>query len=606
MSARRTLPILFGALFLATLATAALAQSVPPAAMPPEPAERREALLAPPLRLAETVSRLPLVALSSAREGAKSQLEDLARWNREGHRPTRSGFARPLPAAQRVSLSAAQRGLPQPLSHGGGFVASAAAGDLVWGPSVGVGGSYRLRLHLSAVDLPAGTRFWVYAAGGDPRPFGLELLGPDRSLWTPSVLGDSIFLEVQVPAEALAKGQPAKLEIREVLESFRLDAHGQPMVAGTAVSGAAAPAAQSCLIDASCATCHTLDVIADLRKAVALLDFIDQGQEFLCSGGLLKDSLPGSFIPYLLTANHCISTQIVATTLEAFWDDRTSSCGGAAPDLGTLPRSNGSTLLATGSADSTSDYTLLQLHGVPDGRFFLGWDASPGAVANGARLHRISHPNADPQGYSESTVRTSGVAFCSDAPRPNFIYAQLTRGATFGGSSGAPSVLSGGFVVGQLLGGCGPDPENGCDYSNSELDGSFAVSYPALAKWLAPEVPSVCNPGPTTLCLAGGRFRVEATWRTPCGAAGNAQVVKLSDGSGYFWFFDPSNIEEVVKVIDACGTFNHFWVFAGGLTNVQTTLTVTDTSNGKFKTYTNAQGTPFRPIQDTSAFATCP
>ena len=287
-------------------------------------------------------------------------------------------------------------------------------------------------------------------------------------------------------------GQPARLDLQELLESFRLGAHGQPIAAAEPVSEVGA-AQDSCLVDASCVGSGSLDVIADLRKAVALLDFIDQDQEFICSGGLLKDSLPGSFIPYLLTANHCIATQAAASTLEAFWDFRTSSCGGAAPDLATLPRSNGATLLATGDASSTSDFTLLRLAGVPDGRFFLGWNANPGAVANGVKLHRISYPNAGPQGYSESTVRTSGVPFCSDVPRPAFVYAQDTEGATFGGSSGAPAVLSGGFVVGQLLGGCGADPENGCDYTNSELDGSFAISFPALARWLAPAVPTVSH-----------------------------------------------------------------------------------------------------------------
>jgi len=62
----------------------------------------------------------------------------------------------------------------------------------------------------------------------------------------------------------------------------------------------------------------------------------------------------------------------------------------------------------------------------------------------------------------------------------------------------------------------------------------------------------------------------------------------------------------VVKVLDAC-TFNppHFWVFAGGLTNVQVTLTVTDTKTGVQKIYANPQGKAFQPIQDVAAFS-CP
>ena len=35
-------------------------------------------------------------------------------------------------------------------------------------------------------------------------------------------------------------------------------------------------------------------------------------------------------------------------------------------------------------------------------------------------------------------------------------------------------------------------------------------------------------------------------------------------------------------------------------------MTVTDTENGKTRVYFNPMGTPASPVQDTSAFATCP
>ena len=58
--------------------------------------------------------------------------------------------------------------------------------------------------------------------------------------------------------------------------------------------------------------------------------------------------------------------------------------------------------------------------------------------------------------------------------------------------------------------------------------------------------------------------------------------------------------------MNACGVNTHYWVFAAGLTNVKATLTVVDTQNGTVQQYVNPQGTAFAPIQDTSAFATCP
>ena len=115
---------------------------------------------------------------------------------------------------------------------------------------------------------------------------------------------------------------------------------------------------------------------------------------------------------------------------------------------------------------------------------------------------------------------------------------------------------------------------------------------------------AVCD-APAT-CLVGNRFRVEARWQTPEGASGQATVVRLTDDSAYLWFFNASNVEAVIKVLNACSVNAKYWFFAGGLTNVQTEITVTDTSTGAIRTYLNPQNTAFRPIQDTAAFNTCP
>ncbi len=116
---------------------------------------------------------------------------------------------------------------------------------------------------------------------------------------------------------------------------------------------------------------------------------------------------------------------------------------------------------------------------------------------------------------------------------------------------------------------------------------------------------SGCLPGPGTLCLNGGRFAVRAGYTTPQGQSGEARVVQLTSDTGYMSFFDDDNVEAVIKVLDGCGVNGRFWIFAAGLTDVEVELTVTDTVSGEVQTYTNPQGTPFAPIQDTSAFAGC-
>jgi hypothetical protein len=114
-----------------------------------------------------------------------------------------------------------------------------------------------------------------------------------------------------------------------------------------------------------------------------------------------------------------------------------------------------------------------------------------------------------------------------------------------------------------------------------------------------------CQPGAAALCLGDRRrFRVVANWAAN-GQQGAGQAQGLTLETGAFSFFDPENIEVVVKVIDGCVLNGRFWVFATGLTNVNTGLTVTDTVTGAVKTYENPAGRPFAPIQDTAAFA-CP
>ena len=118
------------------------------------------------------------------------------------------------------------------------------------------------------------------------------------------------------------------------------------------------------------------------------------------------------------------------------------------------------------------------------------------------------------------------------------------------------------------------------------------------------EAPGTCVADGNTLCLDGGRFRVRGTFATGT-TAGAARAAMLTDSSGVFSFFDPSNVELTVKILNACGGYDRFWVFASGLTNVEVRLTVTDTQSGQVRQYFNPRGKAFAPVQDTTAFATC-
>jgi chitodextrinase len=152
---------------------------------------------------------------------------------------------------------------------------------------------------------------------------------------------------------------------------------------------------------------------------------------------------------------------------------------------------------------------------------------------------------------------------------------------------------------------CGGSPRPASTASAASAGAAAAAAAPSSTPAVAPAaVAAPTSAG--SLLLEGGRFQVDVTWTTPQGQSGTGQGVALTSDTGYFWFFNQSNVEMVIKVLNACSVSQKFWVFAGGLTNVKVAITVTDTKTHTVKHYSNAQGVQFQPIQDTAAFATCP
>ncbi|HEV8231522.1 MAG TPA: hypothetical protein VGQ75_04185 [Thermoanaerobaculia bacterium] len=113
----------------------------------------------------------------------------------------------------------------------------------------------------------------------------------------------------------------------------------------------------------------------------------------------------------------------------------------------------------------------------------------------------------------------------------------------------------------------------------------------------------VCAAGPNTLCLNSDRFQVEVNWRVPTqGTSGDGRAVPLTSDTGYFWFFSSNNVELVVKAVDGRPVNGYFWVFYGALSDVEYTITVTDTVTGEVKTYANPSGR-LASVADVTAFS---
>jgi len=622
----------------------------------------------------------PIRSLAPAANVVPEELDALEMWNAGAHPPMRNGFSRRLGDVLSVRIAPSEKSKAT-LSDAGGGRLTLSQNGAVWSGSVKVENAFRLRLHLENVKLPPNAVLWVYGDDDPAVAFDQVLLDPSNSIWTPSTEGTTIHLEVEVP---FGSGEAA-FDVSEVMELVDLNSRH--------ISTNQNP---FCLVDVQCVSQAAFPGVDAAKRAIAQLSYTktEDRKGYVCTGGLINDTGP-TYTPWLLTANHCIHDQAAASSLEAYWDYTSAGCGsGNLPPIGSLPRSNGATLIAH---STESDFSFLRLNSVPPGRWYLGWNPNP--IPPGTKLFRVSHPvpnqTSYPQMFSTRTVDPS-VGTCQGTPRPNFIYSTVWNsdvGGTYGGSSGSPVMLGNGQVVGQLLGVCpelGSDPEEGCDARNATIDGAFSSTFPNIRQYLNPPpcaytlspqsasfsaepatgtvsvTASGCTgswsasssapwitilsgasasgsatvtysiaqntsppmrtgtltiagksftvsqapPGEcttdTTLCLAGGRFTISATWRANDGSSGQGHAVSLTSDTGYFWFFGSNNIEVVIKVLDACGFNQRKWVFAGGLTNVNVMITVRDTKTGTVRTYTNPGNTAFQPIQDTGAFATCP
>jgi len=596
--------------------------SVEPRTLPAGTFER--AAVPMPLRLAEGMSLEAANSLASAEVGAADQLAAMRAWNEAGRVPAKAGFHRTLvePLGARISPSLWNESVGR--RAGGGWTAISPRGTLVWGTSVAVEGASRLRLHLTDVTLPEGTRLWVYGFGEAGRAFDLEYLHPERGLWTPSVLGDRIHLEVEIPESARAGSWG--FSIPEVAQIF--DARGT----GRYLSAEASP--EDCLEFGSCYDATDFPGYNGAMHGVFNYVYEDGPDSFTCSAGLLNDTDAGTTKLWALTANHCISSTAADNSVEPLYNYYFVGCPwtGVNGDDGPV----GATIRAT-RAIPDPDVTLMEMNtsGIDFSLTLLGWTTAP--VGSGVTGFKLSHPVAKipdsgdpntyilPQMYSEHVSTNSPDFLCEDGDGTietgevtlaNFIYTVTTLGTTVGGSSGSPIMLANGQVVGQLLGKCSAGSPDSCDYDVfNNLDGRFEKSFPYLASFLSPGAGGPCVPGPTTACIGtAGRFKVEGYMKDfavppnqfPLSVAQLGSDEVVSDDSAVMYAFSSANWELLIKVLNGCGLSNTYWVFYAATTNAEYVINVTDTQAGITKTYTNPAGVVSPAVTDTSAFATCP
>jgi len=381
-----------------------------------------------------------------------------------------------------------------PRRTGTGFAQATPDGGFIWAVSMTSDGAVGMRLHVQGMSLPGDAdMYWMSMAGEIFGPYKGRGPNGDGDFWTSTVSGSEGVLVVR------DYGPDGGADMRRT--HFGISELGYVGVGFAGLPNASTEA--FCSYNASCvlnASCSTTDPPANPAKtAVARMQWISGPYIYTCTGGLIADTAMSGARNFL-TANHCLSTNSVASSLETYFQYSVpcgSSCPGQLSPGGT--RVAGASVLASGSA---GDYTLLLLSSndpLPSGTTWLGWNSNAIANTNGAALYRISHPSFGPQAYSRHSVDTSAPT-CTSWPRGQRIYSRDQEGATEGGSSGSPVLNSSSQIVGQLSGACGFNTGNVCDaVNNATVDGALAYYFGSVA----PYIDNGGGPGTETNCTDG-------------------------------------------------------------------------------------------------------
>jgi lysyl endopeptidase len=346
---------------------------------------------------------------------------DARRLEEPENSPFLIAFGRELPASRRA--------------HAAGAVTVSSPGAL----------ALRLALHIEELPGEALLRFSGSEADQEHVVTGAEVnAGAAGGLyWSPTVQGDAISVQIEVPADAGAA--QIHVELLRVAHYFRLPFLEEP------------EAADPCRVEPAC---HPAWDRAS-RATAMLVHTAEDGATSVCTGTLID--VAGA--EYFVTAEHCVPDQSRAASVETYWFLRLRQCEGLRDKHQVV--TGGAERL---HADRTTDTALLRLRQpAPTRAKAAGW--SEGLPAVGTAVVGIHQPAGGLQAIAFGRIvehvtcdRLDNCGDDADFDQAHYLRVQWARGCTVPGSSGSGLYLEGGRLVGTLLGGTsGPENPSGMD-----------------------------------------------------------------------------------------------------------------------------------------------
>jgi len=291
-------------------------------------------------------------------------------------------------------------------------------GSSLWRLRIASPGALSLNLGLDRFDLPLGASLWLYDGNGTmvQGPYTRDNRNAEGGLWTALVLGDEIVVELHQPAGA---GSRTDLRISAVNHGYREFGESE---------STAATKQGSCNIDVICPEGD------DWRNQIRATARITISGAFLCSAQLVNNTAE-DLAPLLLTAQHCIENGSQATSVVAFWNYESPTCGlNAGGSL--VQNQSGSTLVSLWEWQSGSDFALVRLDQTPDPAFnvyYSGWDATGNIPSGSVGIH---HPSGDEKSISFNTDPLEYDNYYGSGSH-QWRITQWELGTTEGGSSGS-------------------------------------------------------------------------------------------------------------------------------------------------------------------------
>ena len=356
--------------------------------------------------------------------------------------------------AEELSINIKEKGVQTVLSDGG----------TIWQYKIQSPGAKSLGLIFSTYMLPEGADLFIY------NPDKTRIAGAftsqnnkNEQMPVAQFKGDNLIIEYYEPADLQFEGQ---LVLGSVLKAYR--------------ELYLAESAATVQIGINCAEGQDWQ---DQKRSVCLMSFREGAYGYYCTG-FLVNNIRQDGTPYFMTANHCISTNSVASTLVSYFNYENSTC--SSDDASREQSLSGAVLRATAQR---SDFTLLELSEYPSEEyraFYAGWDASGDQPSSGVCIH---HPQGGTKSIALGGVPTSFSSTIqwedkTVSPRNTHWEVSFVKGGTESGSSGSPLFDNNARVIGQLHGG---DDE-------SDFYGKFSVSWNynsvysgQLYHWLDPD-----------------------------------------------------------------------------------------------------------------------